>query len=183
MAKNYLVEQPKIDRRANNTQIKLYQALKKYYFEGIPFKKIQVKQLCQTAAVSRATFYRHHQNIQDIFTIQLLIMITQFEKKIDELQVLNYETGSNVVVNTIYANLDLLQLMQWSGTEKSGQKIVSGAIIRILILREFDDVNRNFIADYLGAAILKFAFQISQAQEKLPKEQALKLYRLLVPKV
>ncbi|KRM59110.1 hypothetical protein FD44_GL000118 [Secundilactobacillus malefermentans DSM 5705 = KCTC 3548] len=170
-----------IDARSKKSQQKLYQALRHYYGRNIDFNKITVKASCEQANVSRATFYRHHQDLRDILTVQFIIVISELEARVDQLTFLDFETGSQELVNIIDANFDLIRLMNWSQSRPRIEPVISGAALRILILRDYPEPNRTFVATFLGATILQFAQQVVQAPEPLSKAAILKLYRKLIP--
>ncbi len=75
------VHQPlNIDLRAQKTQTKFYTVIENYYLTGRSFESISIKELCAKADVSRATFYRHHEEIIQIVEVQLLRNMQQFSK-------------------------------------------------------------------------------------------------------
>lgn len=55
---NYIkVHQPlNVDLRTQKTQTKLYTVLERFYLEGRTFESISIKDLCEQAQISRATF-------------------------------------------------------------------------------------------------------------------------------
>ncbi|EAG7127914.1 TetR/AcrR family transcriptional regulator, partial [Listeria monocytogenes] len=70
---NYVkVHQPlNVDLRTQKTQTKLYTVLERFYVEGRTFESISIKDLCEQARVSRATFYRHHEEIIQVIEVQI----------------------------------------------------------------------------------------------------------------
>ncbi|MFL2028245.1 hypothetical protein [Loigolactobacillus zhaoyuanensis] len=181
MAKAFLDPQLKIDHRKQQTELKLFNALVQKYRSGATFEQIKIKELCQMAGVSRATFYRHHQELTDVIVVQFLILIANFERQIDELEQIDFVNSSAVIVTTIYANLELIKMMQWSDIQPQIQSLFSGTALQILILRDYSKVTQNFVSDFLGKTILNFAQQIAMAVEPITPAVALKLYRLLLP--
>ncbi|WPC17747.1 hypothetical protein N6G94_01615 [Pediococcus inopinatus] len=181
MAKMFLDAQFKIDKRKQQTESKLIQTLKQKWQEGIDFDQIEIKALCESAGVSRATFYRHHQGIEDVVMVQFLMAISEFEQKIDALNRVNFENGSITVIDVIYANLDLIKMVKWSHMQDKIQDLFGGTALKILISRDYSKEAKNFISEYLGTAIFNFAQQIADAKEPMQKAEALKLYRLLLP--
>ncbi|AMV61969.1 hypothetical protein ADU72_0202 [Pediococcus damnosus] len=181
MAKIFLDAQFKIDKRKQQTEAKLIQALKQKWQDGTQFNQIDIKDLCESANVSRATFYRHHEGIEDVVFVQFLIAISEFEQKIDVLNRVNFENGSITIVDMIYANLDLFKMVKWSHMQIKVQALFSGTALKILISRDYSKEAKHFISDYLGTAILNFAQRVADAKEPITKAEALRLYRLLLP--
>lgn len=181
MARAFLNNPVKIDRRKHRTHAKLFNAIVEKYQTGADFKQIEIKEFCQSAGVSRATFYRHYQNIADVIVVHFLIVISDFEKQIDALQQPNFENSSQVVVSEIENNLELIKLVSWSGTQKKVQSVLSGTAQQILILRDYPIARRQFVSDFLGGAILHFAQEITESPEPIPQAEVLELYRMLIP--
>ncbi|BAP85764.1 transcriptional regulator [Paucilactobacillus hokkaidonensis JCM 18461] len=181
MAKIFLDPQIKIDKRKEETELKLFDALKVRYQSEAVFDEIKINDLCQNASISRATFYRHHQNIGDVIVVQFLIEIAKFKQQIDDLEQLDFTNASTVIVDMIYANIELFKMMKWGNVQAEIQSLFSGTALQILILRDYSKQTRNFISDFLGTTILSFAQQIAQAPDSIAKTEGLRLYRLLIP--
>lgn len=171
----------KIDKRKQRSEAKLFQALAQEYRQGTPFAQIEVSQLCQLAGVSRATFYRHHETIEDVLIVEFLILITEFEQRIDQLEQVDFTSGSAVLIGLVYDRLELLRMVKWSNTYDQVTSLITGAVQTILRLRDYNEVERPFISNFVGTAVLNFALQIAQAVEPMPQVDALKLFRLLMP--
>lgn len=181
MARAFINQPVKIDQRKQRSHARLFNAIVAKYQAGTDFKQIEIKEFCKSAGVSRATFYRHYQNIADVIVVHFLIVISDFEKQIDALQQSNFENSSQVVVSEIENNLELIKLVSWSGTQKKVQSVLSGTAQQILILRDYPIAKRQFVSEFLGGAILNFAQQIAEAPEPTSQAEALDLYRLLIP--
>ncbi|PWG00016.1 TetR/AcrR family transcriptional regulator [Levilactobacillus bambusae] len=136
MVKLNLTKPLKLDHRSIQSQAKLYKALCEAFHSDLPFSRLTVKQLCQAASVSRATFYRHHQDITDIIIVQLLRVIGKFEASVDQLSHIDYQSGSRLVVDAIWHNRLLVQLIGWSQCEPQCAQIISGAVLNILLVRQ-----------------------------------------------
>ncbi|WP_367369380.1 hypothetical protein [Pediococcus ethanolidurans] len=181
MAKVFLSSKMKIDRRKQRSQAKLFEALIQKYQDNVKFDQIEVKEFCEMANVSRATFYRHHQDLTDIIEVQFLIVIADFEQQMDALKQVNFTNTSSVIITEIYANLELFKLVKWSAIHEKVQALFSGVVRQILILRDYDKPRQQFISEFLGNAILNFAEQIASAPKLMPQTEALNLYRRLLP--
>jgi len=160
---------------------KLLNALSFEYKKGMDFDKLEIKQFCQDAGVSRATFYRHHQDLTDVVVVQFLIVIAEFKKQIDATEKIDFDNASEIVINTIYDNLELIKILQWSNLQPKIQPLFSGMTRQILMLREYNKIKQEFVSEFLANAILDFAQQIALAQEPIDRSEALELYRLLIP--
>ncbi|KRL80808.1 hypothetical protein [Secundilactobacillus paracollinoides] len=182
MARNLLDRQLKIDNRQHVTQKKLLTGLQAAYDRGTPFEQLTVSALCTQSNVSRATFYRHHQDIGDIIAIQFLIVMRTFDQQIDALSVLSFESASNVVVRLILDNRALFQLVIWSNTADRVQDILSGTALQVLMARDFTETTRTFISTFLGREILNFSLQVTEAPTPLSFDQTRRLYQLLMPR-
>lgn len=181
MARAFLTNPVKIDQRKQRSHAKLFNAIVAKYRAGIPFKQIEIKTFCQEAGVSRATFYRHYQNLADVIVVHFLIVIADFDQRIDALPEPNFENSSHVVVSEIEENLDLIRLVSWSGTRQAVQSVLSGTAQQILILRDYPVARRQFISEFLGGALLNFAQEVAEAPEPMSESEVLELYRLLIP--
>ncbi|MFC6171818.1 hypothetical protein [Loigolactobacillus jiayinensis] len=181
MAKGFLYQPVKIDQRKHQSEVKLFNALARKYRSGATFKQIAITEFCRSAGVSRATFYRHHQTLTDIIVVQFLIVIAGFERQIDTLTQADFANSSQIVVATIYTNLELIKMVPWSGAQAQVQALLSGTAQQILMLRDHPKATQNFVSGFLGAAILNFALQIATVQEPITKATALKLYQQLLP--
>ncbi|WP_461212796.1 hypothetical protein [Lacticaseibacillus sp. GG6-2] len=179
MAKAFLNEPFHIDQRKHRSHVRLYTALVKQYQAGSDFADIEVKALCERAGVSRATFYRHHQQLADVIVVQMLIVIADFERQVDALTQVDFTTTSAIVVAEIQANLELMRLVTWSASEARIQDLFSGTTQKILILRDYPPAHRRFVADFLGGAVLNFARLL--ATTPVSDTEALMLYRELFP--
>ena len=181
MARAFLNQPIKIDQRKQRSHAKLFDTLVQKYRDGTDFKAIEIQQFCQDAGVSRATFYRHYQNLADVISVHFLIVINDFEQQIDALEQADFTHSSAIVVSEIEANLDLIRLVRWSGNQTEVQSILSGTAQQILILRDYPQARRQFVSDFLGTMILKFAQEIAESSDPIPTSQALELYRILIP--
>ncbi|WP_203650664.1 TetR/AcrR family transcriptional regulator [Secundilactobacillus yichangensis] len=181
MARAFLNNPMKIDRRKHRTHAKLFNAIVAKHQAGVEYKQIEIKEFCESAGVSRATFYRHYQNLADVIVVHFLIVISDFEKQIDDLSQPNFENSSQVVVSEIENNLELVKLVSWSGTQKKVQSVLSGTAQQILILRDYPIARRQFVSEFLGGAILHFAQEVAETSEPIPPAEVLELYRMLIP--
>lgn len=180
MPKILLDTQLKIDARTIETQKKLYAALIHFYEEKHSFTELTVTQVCHYAHVGRTTFYRHHQDLTDIITVQLLILINDFHQRIDSVTTLNFETGSQAIVTEIRNNPLLFQLMGWSQSTDLMVHILSGEVLNILNIREHDFDHQPILATLLAQNILNFALTISTHPE-FNFEQVQQLFNLTIP--
>lgn len=181
MARAFLNNPIKIDQRKQRSHEKLFRAVMAEYRAGVPFKQIEIKAFCQDAGVSRATFYRRYKDLADVIVVHFLIVIADLKQQIDALSQPNFENSSQIVVSEIEANLDLVRLVAWSGSQQAVQSVLSGTAQQILILRDYPASKRQFISQFLGAAILNFAQEVSDSPEPLSGAEVLGLYRLLIP--
>ncbi|GAX03101.1 TetR family transcriptional regulator [Secundilactobacillus pentosiphilus] len=181
MARAFLNDPVKIDRRKHRTHAKLFNEIVAKHQTGEDYQQIEIKEFCQSAGVSRATFYRYYQNLADVIVVHFLIVISDFEKQIDALPQPSFENSSQVVVSEIERNLELIKLVAWSGTRQAVQSVLSGTAQQILILRDYPIARRQFVSEFLGGAILHFAQEIAAAPEPIPRAEVLELYRMLIP--
>lgn len=180
MPKILLDTQLKIDARTIETQKKLYAAMIHFYEEKHSFTELTVTQVWHYAQVGRTTFYRHHQDLTDIITVQLLILINDFHRRIDSVTTLNLETGSQAIVTEIRNNPLLFQLMAWSQSSDLMVHILSGEVLNILNIREHAFDHQPILATILAQNILNFALTISTHPE-FNFEQVQQLFNLTIP--
>lgn len=103
-----------IDQRTHQTHRKLITALQANFKSQKSFNELTVKQLCLDAHVGRATFYRHHQDIEDIIVIEYLIALQQLGHALNDLTTTSYATIAGAIVTTIRAHLGLPLLVSWA---------------------------------------------------------------------
>lgn len=181
MSRAFLSMPFKIDQRKQRSQTKLYQALVRAYQSGAAFDQIEIKAFCHSAGVSRATFYRHHQNLTDIIVVQFLILIADFKQQIDALAQVDFTSGSAVVVKLLTSNLTLMKLVWWSHSQAQIQALFCGTAQQVLSLRDVAQDHQQFVANFVGGAVFNFGQQLAQAQPALSLAEAQALYRLLMP--
>lgn len=181
MVRAFLNNPVKIDQRKQRSHAKLFDAIVAKYQAGVPFEQIEIKAFCQEAGVSRATFYRHYQNLADVIVVHFLIVIADFEQQIDELSEANFENSSQIVVSEMLQHLDLIKLVSWSDTRQAVQSVLSGTAQQILILRDYPVARRQFVSEFLGGALLNFAQEVAEAPKPIPAAEVLELYRVLIP--
>ncbi|MCG0621675.1 hypothetical protein IMAU10239_02317 [Lactiplantibacillus plantarum] len=86
MTKLIMNNQLHIDQRTHQTHRKLITTLQANFKAQKTFNELTVKQLCLDAHVGRATFYRHHQDIEDIIVIEYLIALQQLGQALNDLE-------------------------------------------------------------------------------------------------
>lgn len=99
---NYVkVHQPlNVDLRTQKTQTKLYTVLERFYVEERTFESISIKDLCEQARISRATFYRHHEEIIQVIEVQILRTMQYFSLEFDQI-ILTKENIQRLILRTI----------------------------------------------------------------------------------
>ncbi|WP_054663700.1 hypothetical protein [Lacticaseibacillus camelliae] len=181
MPKIQLASGMHIDARSANSQVKMLTALQRLHAEGIAFESLKIGKFCQYAGVSRATFYRHHQDLQDILAVELLKQIGAFEHRVDQRTIMDFQNGSALIVSALLDARRLWQLIVWAHAEDRARSLMIGAVQRVLITRDYPSADRTFISEWLGTALLTFALQTAQVEPAMPPAKALSLYRTLIP--
>ncbi|MBC2329014.1 TetR/AcrR family transcriptional regulator [Listeria swaminathanii] len=175
MNKYIKVHQPlNVDLRAQKTQTKLYTVIERFYKEGQTFESITVKDLCEQAQVSRATFYRHHEEIIQVVEVQLLRTMQYFSLKFDQ-TFLTKQNIQQLIIATIQENQLLFQVIFWSRAENIFLDVVSGEILRIALLKEVSFSDNKFIPNYLARMILSLAAEVHQAKKEYTNSQLIDL--------
>lgn len=180
MAKIQLAGGLHIDARSRQSQVKMYTALVRLMNAGAAFDALKIGAFCREAGVARATFYRHHQDLQDVLAVELLRQINAFEHRVDRSAIRDYQSGSQLIVNALLKARELFHLLSWAHADARALPLIVGAVQRVLILRDYPETDRSFISQWLGAALLAFGHQLAAAPT-MPAKQALHLYRLLIP--
>ncbi|MFD1440413.1 MULTISPECIES: hypothetical protein [Lacticaseibacillus] len=181
MAKIQLAGGMQIDARSRHSQVKMLSALQRLHDQGVPFSSLKVGEFCRLAGVSRATFYRHHQDLKDILAVELLKQIGAFEHRVDQSTIKDFQSGSALIVSALLEARPLWQLIIWASAADRAQDLMIGAVQRVLITRDYPAQDRTFISGWLGAALLRFALQTATTEPALPQPKALSLYRMLIP--
>lgn len=181
MTKLILNNQLHIDRRTHNTQCKLIAALQATLDTHQPFERLTVKQLCLDAHVGRATFYRHHQDIEDIITIEYLIALQQLGQALNTLPTPSYAAISGAIVTTINEHPKLPQLATWAHCQDRVIPLEVGFAQNLLTNLAIYPKQRHFMADYLGNCLHQFALQVSTTQPALSKTETYRLFIQLIP--
>ncbi|EDN9530784.1 TetR/AcrR family transcriptional regulator [Listeria monocytogenes] len=173
---NYVkVHQPlNVDLRTQKTQTKLYTVLERFYVEGRRFESISIKDLCEQARVSRATFYRHHEEIIQVIEVQILRTVQYFSLEFDQI-ILTKENIQRLILRTIQKNPLLFQAIFWSRAENIFVDVVSGEILRISLLKEVSFSDSHFIPNYFARMILSLATEIQQSNKDYTNGQLVEL--------
>lgn len=170
------VHQPlNIDLRAQKTQTKFYTVIENYYLTRRSFESISIKELCAKADVSRATFYRHHEEIIQIVEVQLLRNMQQFSKKLDQIT-LSCQNIQQLIISLLQEKQQLFQIIAWSKAESIFLDVIAGEILRICLLKEITFSDNHFVPNYLARMILNLGLEISPQQRKYTNQQ---LYELI----
>ncbi|MBF2356675.1 TetR/AcrR family transcriptional regulator [Listeria welshimeri] len=173
---NYVkVHQPlNVDLRPQKTQTKLYTVVEKFYLEGKSFESMTIKDLCEKAQISRATFYRHHEEIIQVIEVQLLRTMQHFSLEFDQ-TILTKESVQRLIIRTIQNNPLLFEVIFWSHAENIFLDVVSGEILRIGLLKEISFSDTKFIPNCLARMILSLAAEIHQSGKKFTNDQLVEL--------
>lgn len=166
---NYVkVHQPlNVDLRTQKTQTKLYTILERFYVEDRTFESISIKDLCEQARVSRATFYRHHEEIIQVIEVQILRTMQYFSLEKENIQ--------RLILRTIQKNPLLFQVIFWSRAENIFIDVVSGEILRISLLKEVSFSDSHFIPNCFARMILSLAVEIQQSNKDYTNGQLVEL--------
>lgn len=74
--------------------------MERFYLEGRTFESISIKDLCEQAQISRATFYRHHEEIIQIIEVQILRTMQYFSLEFDQI-ILTKENIQRLILRSI----------------------------------------------------------------------------------
>ncbi|MCV80337.1 TetR/AcrR family transcriptional regulator [Listeria monocytogenes] len=173
---NYVkVHQPlNVDLRTQKTQTKLYTVLERFYVEDRTFESISIKDLCEQARISRATFYRHHEEIIQVIEVQILRTMQYFSLEFDQI-ILTKENIQRLILRTIQKNPLLFQVIFWSRAENIFIDVVSGEILRISLLKEVSFSDSHFIPNCFARMILSLAAEIQQSNKDYTNGQLVEL--------
>ncbi|EAE8346630.1 TetR/AcrR family transcriptional regulator [Listeria monocytogenes] len=173
---NYVkVHQPlNVDLRAQKTQTKLYTVIERFYTKDRTFESISIKELCEQAQISRATFYRHHEEIIQVIEVQILRTMQYFSLEFDQI-ILTKENIQRLIIRTIQKNSLLFQVIFWSRAENIFLDVVSGEILRIGLLKEFSFSDNKFIPNCLARMILSLGAEIEQTNIEYTNDQLVEL--------
>lgn len=172
-----------IDHRTHQTHVKLMTALLAVFTAHQPAQALTVSQLCREARVSRATFYRHHQDIGDIVTVAYLITLRELSDQLSALPTVTYGNLTNAIVHTMVAHPQLPQLAAWLHVEPRVISLESGLVQRVLADLEVNDQQPQFTATYLGNCLHQFNWQLSQMRPQLTLIETARLFNRLIPNV
>lgn len=105
----------KTDARIIKTKDKLYSAFLNMLKEKL-FEEITVNEVCDTAGVRRATFYKHFNDKYDFLTVMTEDLIGKFDAKMQMGQYKNYPVEYHVVyvhklIDFLVSQRDMISLM------------------------------------------------------------------------
>ena len=105
----------KTDARIIKTKDKLYSAFLNMLKERL-FEEITVNEVCDTAGVRRATFYKHFNDKYDFLTVMTEDLIGKFDAKMQMGQYKNYPVEYHVVyvhrlIDFLVSQRDVISLM------------------------------------------------------------------------
>lgn len=172
-----------IDHRTHQTHIKLYKALCDSFLNHEEFKTITVKQLCQDSKVGRATFYRHHNNIMDIISVEYLIVIRELGDRLNSLSNANYMAIADATVRTILKHPLLPQLVSWANCRDQIISLEVGMVRQVLMNFQIKQRDLNFISTYTGNCIHQISLQLVSMQPFPHQDYALELFSKLIPNI
>lgn len=172
-----------IDQRTHQTHRKLITALQANFKAQKSFNELTVKQLCLDAHVGRATFYRHHQDIEDIIVIEYLIALQQLGHALNDLTTTSYATIAGAIVTTIRAHLGLPLLVSWVQCRERVIPLEVGFAQQLLTSLAIHPKQRHFMATYLGNCLHQLAWQLANTQTTLSKIETYRLFIQLIPNV
>ena len=183
MTKLIMNNQLHIDQRTHQTHRKLITALQANFKAQKSFNELTVKQLCLDAHVGRATFYRHHQDIEDIIVIEYLIALQQLGQALNDLTTTSYATITGAIVTTIRAHLALPLLVSWAQCRERVIPLEVGFAQQLLTSLAIHPKQRHFMATYLGNCLHQLAWQLANTQTTLSKIETCRLFIQLIPNV
>lgn len=172
-----------IDHRTHQTQIKLMIALTAAFKSGKAFKTLTVKQLCLDAHVGRASFYRHHQDIEDLITVESLIALRHLSDDLNDLPNATYATIAGATITTMQQYPLLPALVTWANCRDRVIPLEVGLVQQVLTSLDVQHGHPRFIATYLGHALHQFADQLASQQPSLTHLAAFRLFIQLIPNV
>lgn len=170
----------KIDKRTHNTHIKLLKALTNEFSNGTNFDNLNVQKLCKSAKISRATFYRHHQDMTDILTVEYLILIQNITEEINNLSSVSYSSISNIIVTNILKKPTLPELVEWAHCRDRIIPLINGIIQRVMISIE-NISNLHFISEFIGNDLYQFSLQIAKEKTLPNRQDTLNLFLKIIP--
>jgi len=183
MTKIIIANNLHIDHRTHQTQLKLMTALAAAFQAGQPFTTITVKQLCLDAHVGRATFYRHHQDIEDLITVEYLIALRRLSNDLNDLPAATYATIAGATINIMQQYSLLPMLVTWANCPDRVIPLEVGLVQQVLTSLDVQHGHSRFIATYLGHALHQFADQLAGQQPSLSHLAAFRLFIQLIPNV
>ena len=142
------------DRRYQNSEKKIYQAIEEFLAES-PSTKMTVSNICRLAKIKRSTFYRHFDNIEDAARACLLSIVNEFR-----------ETSARILDNASFELLFYLIFMHFSKHHR----------LYVRLLGNWDFSYFHQIALVLEQVITKHWLKIQPKLTKRAQEQLFDIF-------
>lgn len=167
------------DKRLQETQDKLFAALKHHFEAGEAFATISVSALCQTAKLARQTYYQHYDSIGEIIEVTVARVINQYLQKAD--QVMDPSTeGAAMTVDLLLANQELIAMVRWANAEDLIIAYLSREIRRVSAIEGSDVPMKGVMIDLLARMYLSFADVLRQHPE-LSRDELITIFQKMLP--
>ncbi|MDA5388792.1 TetR/AcrR family transcriptional regulator [Loigolactobacillus backii] len=177
--KMQLAHNQHVDKRLQETQNRLFAALKRCYLAKQEFSTIHVNRLCQAAHVARQTFYRHYGSISEIIEVSCVRMVNQFLQRVDRTPD-STRISAQLIVAALLNHRSLLEIMFWGGAAEKVIQLITGDILRVYNFQNVREVHTPFIAEMMARSIISFA-QVMLKNPPIDEKDLVALYTRMVP--
>lgn len=165
------------DKRTNQTQQLIYEALLTYMQNGASFQGLTVTDIAEAAHISRQTFYNHYANLESIILIPVQGYVDNFFEQFAKAPDFNGER----LVTTLYqgwlGHMNLFRLLIWAKLDNEFMTILRDFNIRIMQLSHTSKINAPLISSTLAGATFSFLkFTLIDEYKKWPEKEAISTF-------
>jgi len=167
------------DKRLQETQHRLFAALRKAFEVKQNFNTITVSALCKSAQIARQTFYRHYANLGEIIQLNMAWIINSFLQQTDQK---NDSTrfAPHLMVNLMEENRTSLAMIFWAHEEQNVTQYLVNDMRRINAIYTTNNSEDAFTIELYARMVMSFA-QLMIEQPGLDQAPLIELYQKLMP--
>lgn len=170
-----------VDPRLLKTQDEMSAAIRKLWKSGAVFDTITVAKLCQTAGVSRQTFYRRYGSVAEVVSVDTVRMLGSMLQEVESDHTSVFAMEPKIAV-MVHGHADLFAEVKWSHSEEAVVNTMTGGILRLFYLQGVTVEHKAIIAEMMARNTLSLGQTLAK-YPGLSLQETEKVVKLLMPSV
>lgn len=169
----------KPDKRLQETQHKLFVALRMAFQAKQNFNAITVSALCKSAQIARQTFYRHYANLGEVIQLNMAWIVNSFLQQTDQK---NDSTrfAPHLMVNLMENNRTSLAMVFWAHEEQNVTQYLVNDMRRVNAIYTTNTPEDAFTIELYARMVIDFA-QLMIERTSLNQATLTELYQKIMP--